>query len=70
MGKNRSELRKNEYYKHETLRQFILLGILFVLAQLWPKSAEAAEIFNTIVVLLCLATVGALIVDYVFFWGD
>jgi hypothetical protein len=65
-----SNLKKGEYYKHETVRQFLLIGILFVIAQLWPKSAEAAEIFNAIIIIYALATVVALVLDYLFLWGD
>jgi len=67
---SKSNLKKGDYYKHETLRQFLLIILLWVVAQIWPKSAEAAEIFNAIVLVYAIATVIALVVDYLFCWGS
>jgi hypothetical protein len=67
---SKSNLKKGDYYKHETLRQFLVIGILWVIAQLIPKtSPEAAEVYNTVVIIFALATVIALVLDYVFFWN-
>lgn len=66
---SKSSLRKGDYYKHETLRQFLLIFLLWVIAQLWPKSAEAAEIFNGIVMIYAVASVIVLVIDYLFCWN-
>lgn len=67
MGK--SNLKKNDYYKHETLRQIVLIVLLWVIAQIWPKSTEATEIFNGIVIIYAIATVIVLVIDYLFCWS-
>jgi len=66
---SKPNLKKSDYYKHEALRQIFLIVLLWVIAQMWPKSTEAAEIFNGIVIIYAIATVIVLVVDYLFCWS-